>query len=58
MLEAYLELFTVLFLKSDDVVKEVLLSDLFNLLTSLKSAEVTLFVDRKFGMKIVLFRIY
>ena len=29
MLEAYLELFTVLYLKSDDIVKEVLLNDLY-----------------------------
>jgi hypothetical protein len=31
MLEAYLELFTVLYLKSDDIVKEVLLNDLYSL---------------------------
>jgi hypothetical protein len=58
MLEAYLELFTVLFLKSDDCVKCVLLADLFSLLVSLKEQELALFVDGTFGMKIMLFRIY
>lgn len=58
MLEAYLELFTVLFLKSDDVVKEVVTSDLISLLESLKNAEISLFAEKKFSMKIVLYRIY
>lgn len=58
MLEAYLELFTVLFLKSDDCVKCVLLADLLSLLVSLKEREVSLFIDRTFGMKIMLYRVY
>ena len=32
MLEAYLELFTVLFLKSDDIVREIFMTDLLDLI--------------------------
>lgn len=58
MLEAYLQLFTVLFLKSDACVKCVLMADLCSLIVSLKEHEVPLFVDATFGMKIMLFRVY
>ena len=58
MLEAYLELFTVLTLKSDDIVKEVLMQDLIGLVESLKQFEVKLFAEQQFSMKIPLYRIY
>ena len=57
-LEAYLELFTVLTLKSDDIVKEVLMQDLIGLVESLKQFEVKLFAEQQFSMKIPLYRIY
>lgn len=58
MLEAYLELFTVLFLKSNNVFKEALLCDLYGLIVTLQQAEIKIFVEKQFYMKIVLFKIY
>ena len=58
LFEAYLELFTVLFLKSEQVIKAVLIADLIDLLQALKDSGVSLFSDKKFGLKIVLYRIY
>jgi hypothetical protein len=57
LLDTCLELFTVLYLKSDNVVKVVLLRDLFSVQNSIKQNEVTVFAENKFIMKIIMMRI-
>jgi hypothetical protein len=58
MLEAYLELFTVVYLKSDHFVQEILMLDLLDVLETLERNQIKIFVEAQFGYKIALYRTY
>lgn len=56
--ELYLELFTVMFLKSDELVKFVIVHDLNDVVGAMEDNIHRLFVEKKFGMHIFLYRLF
>ena len=54
----YLELFTVMFLKSDELVRFVLVLDLNDVVNAIEDNIHSLFVEKKFGMHIMLYRLF
>ena len=57
LLDDLLELFVVLFLKSDEAVKVTLLVDIQNVFQILKQNEARIFVDRNFKYKLLFYGI-
>lgn len=58
LFEAHLELFTVLFIKSEDIVRDIFMADLEDIIYSIESDIENLFINKKFGMEIIFFRIF
>ena len=57
LLDDLLELFVVLFLKSDEAVKVTLLVDIQNIFLILKQNETRIFVDKHFKYRILFYGI-
>ena len=55
MIDDLLQLFMVLFLKSEEVVKVAFLQDLTEIFQALKETETKIFVDKKFSYKFLFF---
>jgi hypothetical protein len=57
-LDSYLEVFTVVFLKSEDVFKRAVFADLFNFVDWLLTNLQPFFLEKKFSGTILLYRIH
>ena len=55
--DGMLDLFMVLFLKSDEAVKVTLMIDLKNIFQILKMNEIKIFVEKTFAYKIIFYQI-
>jgi hypothetical protein len=55
LMDDLLQLFVVLYLKSNDKVKQTLIDDLETLFWTIKSSETKFFIEKKFQYKLVFY---